>query len=246
MIIVNDNKELFRAFFIAPIIPIGILTIIYLPVGFMFLIIGLPVAYIGAILIGIPVFLLMKRTKYWGWPYFVLGGTLCALPGILIFTKYNAPIVYSLQSYVTFSALGALGGLVFWWLYPRKVHADIKDYNSNSYGYVALSIAVLFLIYIYYIGEVQFKTAHIVSSNHPFVSKTDTEIPLDIEGKQVTAILPSGMPFRKNCEVGVAMWREIFTNNIVYSINYYPDTPNAHHYQWMTKDAKEKVSKECK
>ena len=141
----DEKKEVAKAFAIAPAVPIGIASLLALPAGILVFIIGAPVAYACAAIIGIPLYFIFNKLRIYGWPYFALGGTLCAVPGILLFTKHNVPIVYSLQSISSLSLIGAVGGFTFWWLYPRKKFSAKRAVNLP--GVILLALIGGFLSY---------------------------------------------------------------------------------------------------
>ncbi|WJG11357.1 hypothetical protein [Aliiglaciecola sp. LCG003] len=106
----KDWQEITKAFAIAPAVPIGIISILSLPTGLFIFILGVPVAYACAAIVGIPLFAAFKKAHIFGWSYFVMGGSMCAAPAILLFAKFDAPLVYSLQTISVFSLMGAAGG----------------------------------------------------------------------------------------------------------------------------------------
>tara|TARA_R110000737_G_C14560131_1_gene482147 strand:+ start:653 stop:1399 length:747 start_codon:yes stop_codon:yes gene_type:complete len=239
----DDRKELAKAFAIAPAIPIFIASVLSLQAGFFVFILGIPVAYGCAMFIGIPLFALYKKADITGWSYYVLGGALCAVPGVLLFVKYNAPIVYSLQSISAFTLIGAIGGIIFWWLYPRK-KLEVSE-QSNLTGVILILIIGCGLSYIYVLGQYDYIEGKTLSIDHPFVSSEDTVAKIVIAEKIIDARIPKGVPYRSNCKVGVVVWRELFRHKKVYSLSNYPDSPQAYHYQWLTKEAQSNINKSC-
>lgn len=241
---VEDNKSLLRAFLIAPVVPIGVFSLFYLPLGFIFLIIGVPIAYFGALLIGSPIYYLFKKVGFYSWPSYTIGGMVCAFPALAIFDRGDVPFIYSLQSTVTYSVLGMSGGLVFWLIHfkKRKIESTLKELVV---GLLLLSIVLLALIYAYVLGVYKYLDGQILTQEHPFVSSLDSQIEIEVSSQIHTARLPKGVPFRKNCKIGVVTWKELFTHKRVYSVSYYPDTPMAHQYQWLNKKAQSEISKEC-
>lgn len=239
----DDRKEIAKAFAIAPAIPIVIVSVLSLPAGIIVFMLGAPVAYACAALIGIPLFALYNKASINGWSYFVLGGSLCAVPGILLFTKYDVPIVYSLQSISSFSLIGAVGGFIFWWLYPRKKFKD--NQQTNLAGIIAIAVLGSALSYIYVLGQYDYIDGKTLSIEHPFVSPIDTMAAIEADGKTIDARIPKGVPYRTNCKIGVVVWRELFNHKKVYSLSHYPDYPQAHHYQWLTEQAQQSISKSC-
>ncbi len=239
----DEKKEVAKAFAIAPAIPIGIASLLALPAGIFVFIIGAPVAYACAAIIGIPLYLILNKFRIYGWPYFALGGALCATPGVLLFTKHNVPIVYSLQSISSFTLIGAVGGFAFWWLYPRKKCNESSV--TNLTGIFLLAVIGSFLTYVYMLGEFHYIDGKTLSVKHPFVSQSDIVVNIEADGQIVEARIPKGVPYRKNCKIGVVVWREFFSHKKVYSLSHYPDYPQAHHYQWLTKEAQNGISKSC-
>jgi len=239
----DDRKVIAKAFAIAPVIPIAILSILSLPAGLIVFMLGTPVAYACAIVIGIPLFVLSRKARIVGWSYFILGGSLSAVPGTLLFIKYDAPIVYSLQSISVFTIIGAVGGFVFWWLYPRKKF-NVNE-QTNLPGIIAIMVLGCALSYIYVLGQYDYIDGKILSTEHPFVSPADTMATIEAGGEIVEGRIPKGVPYRTNCKIGVVVWRELFTHNKVYSLSHYPDYPQAHHYQWLTEEAQKNISKSC-
>ncbi|MBJ2138554.1 hypothetical protein JEU11_19030 [Paraglaciecola chathamensis] len=239
----DDKKEIAKAFAIAPAIPVAIVSVFSLPAGLFVFMFGAPVAYACAALVGIPLFALFNKANISGWSYFVLGGSLCAVPGILLFTKFRVPLVYSLQSISGFSLIGAAGGFIFWWLYPRKKFKDRQQTNLPGFALiVALGGA---LSYVYVLGQYDYIDGKALSIKHPFVSPMDTNVTIEADGQTVEARLPKGVPYRTNCKISVVVWRELFNHKKAYSLSHYPDYPQAHHYQWLTEKAQKGVSKSC-
>jgi hypothetical protein len=241
---VEDNKSLLKAFLIAPVVPIGVLSLLYLPLGFIFLIVGLPVAYVGALFIGFPIYYVFRKVGLFGWPSYILGGMVCAMPALALFNKGDVPIVYSLQSAVSYSLLGMSGGFIFWFIHfkRRNVASTPKELFA---GIFVLSIAVPTLIYAYVMGKYEYIDGNIVTEQHPFVSSENSQIEIEVNGEILLARLPKGVPFRKNCKIGVVTWRELFSHRRVYSVSHYPDKPMAHQYQWLSKSAQSEINEEC-
>ncbi|WP_315983544.1 hypothetical protein [Aliamphritea spongicola] len=117
----EDEKERAKAFAIAPVIPIAIMSLTGVPATLLIFLIGAPVAYACAVIIGIPLYLFFSKFRIYGWPYFALGGALCAIPVVFVFTKDNVPIVYNLQSFSSLALIGAVGGFAFGGFIPEKV-----------------------------------------------------------------------------------------------------------------------------
>lgn len=243
MYLTEEDKEVAKAFAIAPAIPIAIMSLIELPATLIIFIIGAPVAYACAIIIGIPLFLIFNKFRIYGWPYFSLGGALCAIPVVLIFTKDNAAIVYSLQSISSLTLIGAVGGFAFWWLYPRKKFSGNRV--TNLPGTILLVMIGGLLSYFYVLGETSYIDGKTLAVKHPFMSQSDTVVAIEVEGQIVEVRIPKGVPYRTNCKVSVVVWRELFSHRKVYSLDLYPDYPHAHHYQWLTEEVKNAISKSC-
>lgn len=239
----QDKKEIVKAFAVAPAIPVVILSILSLPTGLFVFIFGMPLAYACAAFLGIPLFYFFKKMNISAWPCFTLGGCVCAVPAILLFIKYDMPLVYSLQSISGFSLVGAVGGFSFWWLYPRK---KIKNREQRNRLSIVLIVAFgCVLAYIYVLGEYDFVDGKTLTIEHSFVSSTDTTVKIEVDGKIVEARIPKGVPYRTNCKIGVVVWRELFSHKKAYSVSYYQDYPQAHHYQFLTEQAQTNVSKSC-
>lgn len=239
----EERKGIARAFAIAPVVPIAIVSLLDLPAGLFIFIVGAPVAYACAAIIGIPLYIILNKFRLYGWPYFILGGSLCAIPGILLFSTQDAPLVYSLQSTSIFSLIGAIGGFSFWLLYVRKKFNS--ESAANLPGLILLAVTGAFLSYIYVLGEYNYIDGRTLSTKHPLVSQIDTVVNIEIDGQVVEARIPKGVPYRTNCKIGVVVWRELFSHKTVYSLSNYPDYPIAHHYWSLTKEAQEAISKSC-
>lgn len=239
----EDVKEVAKAFAIAPAIPIAIMSLIEFPAAILIFIIGAPIAYACAIIIGIPLYVFFRKFRLYGWPYFALGGALCAIPVMSIFMTGNVPIVYNLQSISSLALIGAVGGFAFWWLYPRKKFSENRV--TNLPGIILVILIGGVLSYVHVLGEIKYIDGRTLSVTHPFVSEHDTVVTIEAEGKTVEARLPKGVPYRTDCRISVAVWRELFSHRKVYSIGLYKDTPHVNHYEWLTKEAQNAISKSC-
>ena len=122
-----NKKELLKAFLIAPAIPIILITIFTLPFGLFFLLFGLPLAYIGAFFIGVPFYFLFNKLSLLSLPFVMLGGVICAIPGIIVFWKPDLQLIYSLGNFTYFSMIGMSGGFFFWFLYIRNKNLPIQS-----------------------------------------------------------------------------------------------------------------------
>lgn len=241
-----ERRRLAKAFAIAPAVPIVLMAVLSLPAGILILVVALPVAYVCALVVGLPIYQLLKRFRLMGWPYFIIGGVICSVPGMLLFYKDNAHYVYSLQMLASFAALGGIGGIIFWWLAIRSPEGMNKYTFSNIPGYVLLFLALGVAGYVYAMGRVEYTEGTLSEKQHPFVSEEDTWVSAIIkDGSLVKARLPAGIPYRAKCAVGLAVWRDLFSHEFVYSISYYPDAPFAHHYQWLKDEKKNEITHAC-
>jgi hypothetical protein len=123
--LVNDSparaasplRRVLLGFAVAPMLPAFYATLLFAqPWAFPY---GIALAYPSALLIGLPLFLLLRQRQRLGWCQLALVGMVCAVPAILAYHHVGTP--EHLEPFEWLSALyleawGAFAGLSFWLL----------------------------------------------------------------------------------------------------------------------------------
>jgi hypothetical protein len=112
-----DRKRLFTAFTLTPMLA-GFYPALLLAEPSL-MPIGLVLAYASAVVCGIPLIILFDRRRVREWWLFMLGGTFCALPTVLLYAF--APTPEHVDPFGPLTVLevliwGASSGFVFWML----------------------------------------------------------------------------------------------------------------------------------
>lgn len=239
-----NKKERLKAFLIAPAIPIILIAIFTLPFGLFFLLFGLPLAYIGAFFIGVPLYILLKKIGLLSLPFVMLGGVICAAPGIIIFWKPDLQLIYSLGNLTYFSMIGMSGGLAFWFLYIRNKNQSIQK-PITFIGFALVLMLGCFLAYISHMAKYDFIDAKTPSSELVFLSSNDRIVDIQLNDKVVKAQLRRNVPFIKECEIYAVVWKELWTHKTRYSVSTYKDYPRAHMYNHLNEDTKSNFPQSC-
>jgi hypothetical protein len=50
----------------------------------------------------------------------------------------------------------------------------------------------------------------------------------EADGEIIKARIPTGVPYRTTCKIGLVVWPQLFNHNKLYSVSYYPDCPQTH------------------
>ena len=110
-------RQVFLGFALVPVLP-GFYATIFFAQPWAFPI-GLCVSYPSALLVGVPVFLLLRGHGWLDWWAFALGGAACALPATLAYGWVQTPP--HLEPFSPYNAFltigwGVFSGLMFWLL----------------------------------------------------------------------------------------------------------------------------------
>ena len=241
-------KHTLLGFFIAPIIPVFLYS---LSAGAYFLVIFLvavPAAYVGALIIGVPLFYIFRKLNCLSWHYFVLGGVLSVLPFALIYSgSANTHLEISgLSNMVVFFSLGAIGGLIFWLISIRGKYDAPKSKVSNFIGLSAIALISLGCIYIYYLGSTKSLEGKMLQQNIGFISSSSREVKIKLNNEsQVEAYLPEGLPFRPNCPIYVTTRRSYINRNQIYWVNGYKDSAYVNVWSILEQSQKDDIPKTC-
>jgi hypothetical protein len=109
-------------FLVAPVIGVALSTLVALPTEFyalwwIYLLVGSAIAYISALVFGLPAYLLMKRATVLQWWQVAVAGGLCGLPFWFV-SEYPYTTAYfrnqGMTNLALYVASGVIAGLVFW------------------------------------------------------------------------------------------------------------------------------------
>jgi hypothetical protein len=109
-------------FLVAPVVGVAVSTLAVLPSEFyglwwVYLLVGSAIAYLSALVFGLPAYLLMKRVMRLQWWQVIVAGALCGLPFWLV-SEYPYTTAYfrnqGMTNLALYVASGAIAGLVFW------------------------------------------------------------------------------------------------------------------------------------
>jgi hypothetical protein len=111
-----DRKRLFTAFCLTPLLA-GFYPAIFLAEPSLMLV-GLVLAYVSTAVFGIPLVAYFDHRGVREWYMYILGGTACSLPTVLLYA-FVAPLPDHLQPFGVVPVLGVLvwgasSGIVFW------------------------------------------------------------------------------------------------------------------------------------
>jgi hypothetical protein len=109
-------------FLVAPVVGVAASTLaILLPefygLWWIYLLVGSAIAYLSALVFGLPAYLLMKRVTRLHWWQVIAAGSVCGLPFWLV-SEYPYTTAYfrnqAMTNLALYVASGAIAGLVFW------------------------------------------------------------------------------------------------------------------------------------
>jgi hypothetical protein len=111
-----DRRRLFTAFCLTPLLA-GFYPAIFLAEPSLMLV-GLVLAYVSTAVFGIPLVAYFDHRGVREWYMYILGGTACSLPTVLLYA-FVAPLPDHLQPFGVVPVLGVLvwgasSGIVFW------------------------------------------------------------------------------------------------------------------------------------
>ena len=224
-----ERTKLLAAFAIAPAIPILILALWSFPVGIVVVLIGLPIAYICALILGLPVLLLLKKTRLMGWPYFVLGGVLCTIPAFALFYNVHSHYIFQIDSMISFALIGSTGALMFWWIGVMNNVPLRQNNRPDLPGLVMLVGLIALFAYLLVLSKIEYVEGTLVVNQQVYLDDEDQQVEITLpDGQLIEARLPAGMPVLKGCAVKLAKWQDLFTWEHTYSVTLYPQAPMAH------------------
>ncbi len=210
--------------------------------------VGVPAAYVGALVIGAPLFYFLKKLNCLSWPYFVLGGVLCSLPfGWFYSGGANTHIeIYGLRNMVVFFAIGAAGGITFWVISVRSQLGIYRSVLRESIGIVGLIIVSVSSIYIYFLGASESLEGRMPEQNIKFLSSSSREVQIELaDGISIDASLPANLPYRPGCPIYVTSRRSYTTTENLYWVNGYKDSPFVNVWQILEQSKKDEIPRSC-
>lgn len=241
------NRTL-SGFFVAPLIPVFLFSLTAGANFFFIFMIGVLVAYVGALIVGAPLLYVLRNFKCLSWHYFVLGGALCALPFNWLYSGASSTHleIYGLRNMVVFYAIGAAGGLSFWFISVRKNDVVRKSVWREVVGFVGLALAAFACVYIYYLGTPVNYEGKVLDQKLDFINSTSRIVKIELaEGSLVEASLPANLPFLPGCPIFVASRRSYINWENLYWVNGYKDSPFVNTWLILEQSEKEGIAKSC-
>lgn len=125
-------------FLVAPVVGVAATTFAILPsdlhgLWWIYLLYGTAIAYLSALVFGLPAYLLMKRVTTLHWWQVIVAGALCSLPFWLV-SEYPYTTAYFRNQAMTNLALyvscGAIAGLVFWFITRRPAPSNSTPHTD--------------------------------------------------------------------------------------------------------------------
>lgn len=244
----HPRNRTLLGFAIAPLIPILIYAIGSGDFSLVVLAVGAPAAYVGALLVGAPLFFVLRHLKFMGWSYFVLGGALAALPFVYLYSSGATTHleIYGVRNTAFFCAIGAFGGLVFWLIAVRGQ----SQYSISLIKAVIGSIVVLSMVpmgvYIGIVGGTNSTEGTMTEQTAEFISSLRREVSIELdEGSKVSAYLPAKLPFRPGCPIYITSRKEYFGRNEIYWVNGYKDSAYVNVWEIITEEDRGKIPRQC-
>jgi hypothetical protein len=120
-------------FVVAPFIGVALSTLILLRGDlytgwWIYLLAGSAIAYVSALVLGLPAYLVMKRITSLAWWQIAIAGGLCGLPYWLI-SEYPYTSAYfqnqGVKNLVLYVGSGVIAGLVFWFITQGPAPSNI-------------------------------------------------------------------------------------------------------------------------
>lgn len=211
---------------------------------FIAILIAVPFSLFCMLLIGAPLYFLLKRNRLLNFPMCIVAGVLCSVPGSIVFSPSSLPIEFSLSNYISFSLLGAAGGFIFWAVYARLYGREQSKLGLCA-GFILLVGLSSALLYLNDFKTVEYLDGRTLTQGVVFVDSNERLVPILVHDEQLKVRLAEQVPYINNCDVSLSKWRDMFTHEIKYSLSHYPLVPRAHHYKVFSEEGKAKVPLEC-
>ena len=244
-----SKNRITLGFAIAPLIPIVIYAMVGGDLAVIFLAIGIPAAYAGALLIGWPLFLLLRHLRYTSWSYFILGGAAAALP-FLYFYLNGAPThveIYGARNSIFFCSFGALGGFIFWLIAIRGQKQYSVSLIKQVIGTIMALIAISTGIYIAFAGITESMEGTMSIQSEEFISTSRREVIIKLEKDTiVSAYLPAQLPFRPGCPIYITTRKSYFSYKNIYWVNGYKDSSSVNIWEIINQKERDAISRQCK
>src|ERR671914_31534 len=131
-------------FLVAPVVGVAVSTLVVLPsevygIWWIYLLAGSGIAYLSALLFGLPAYLLMKRVMRLRWWQVISAGALCGLPFWLV-SEYPYTTAYfraqAMTNLALYVASGAIAGFVFWVITRRPAPSNSTPQTDARAGSV--------------------------------------------------------------------------------------------------------------
>ncbi|GEA06424.1 hypothetical protein KUL42_11850 [Alteromonas sp. KUL42] len=234
----------YKGLVIASILPVAGLAMTSPEAMLIAIAIAIPFSLLCMMLIGAPVYYLLKRLRILNFPLCIFSGVLCSVPGSMMFSPSGLPIEFSLSSYISFSLLGAVGGFVFWAVYAR-VHGRDQNKLGLGIGFALVAGLATAILYSNDFKTIEYVDGRTLPQGVSFVDWHERLVPVKVQGEELMARLAEQVPYISNCETSLSKWRDMFTHEIKYSVSHYPQVPRAHHFKVFSEEGKAKVPREC-
>lgn len=211
---------------------------------FIAILVAVPFSLFCMLLIGAPLYFLLKRYRLLNFPLCIIAGVLCSVPGSIVFSPSGLPIEFSLSNYISFSFLGAVGGIVFWAVYAR-VYYQGQSKLGSVFGFVVVFGLSAALLYVNQFKTIEYVDGRTFTEGVSFVESNERLVPIQVQDEELFVRLAEHVPYINNCEVSLSKWRNMFTHEIKYSVSHYPQVPRAHHFKVFSEQGKAKVPRKC-
>jgi len=235
-------------FLVAPLIPVFLFSLTAGVYFFIILMIGVPAAYVGALVVGAPLLYVLRKLNCLSWHYFVLGGVLCALPfGWFYSGGANTHLeIYGIRNMVVFCAIGAAGGITFWFISIRSSGVVRKSVWREVIGFVGLGLVTFACVYVYYFGASVSYEGRMLVQSLDFISSSSREVKIELaDGSFVEANLSDNLPFRQGCPIYVTSRRSYIDRENLYWVSGYKDSPFVNVWPMLEQSKKDGIPKSC-
>ena len=244
----RPSRRTVAAFLAAPIIAVAISSVVLGPAYMLGIIIGAPIAYASALLLGPPLLLLLRAAGALAWSHFAVGGALAALPVLcfyLIPGNTHTELYGPLESAFLIS-VGAVGGFVFWFIAIRPEQVPAQGWLSIG-GNVAVAVLVGALAYLAIVPRTEETSGRLVGPELPFENQERSTVQVQLEdGAVVSAVLPQLVPYRAHCPVHLNTRKALLTHQSLYWVTWYTDDMRAANWHWLPENLKkEPIKKSC-
>jgi len=244
----NKMNRTLLGFLIAPVIPVFLFSLSAGAYFFIILIIGVPAAYVGALVIGAPLLHIFRKLDCLSWHYFVLGGVLCSLPyGWFYSGSANTHLeIYGLRNMIMFCGIGAAGGIIFWFISVRSNLVVRKSVLRETIGVAVLVLVAFFCAYIYYLGTSKSYEGTMLSQKMDFISSSNRVVEIQLsDGTHVKSSLSANLPFRPGCPIYVTSRRSYISTENLYWVNGYKDSPFVNVWPILEQSKKDAIPTSC-